>query len=389
MPKPKSRTPKSYADLDAQTARTPKARLDVHAAITEKIAAAIAAGAGTFEMPWHRPGVSFSLPKNAATDKTYRGSNILSLWIDADEKKFEHQVFATYKQWQELGAQVRGGEKGSLIVKYGEWVPKGGDASGHLKRQQGSQPKRNQDDDDQGKRLYAKPAWVFNLDQVDAPAELRARLVPAQQPRPDLTEWLARVDAFIAHIGIEVREGGQRAFYRHRDSRGEGDFIQMPPRNQFTGTATSTPTEAYYSTLLHEEIHGSGAEHRLNRQFGERFGDKNHAFEELVAELGAAFLCANLDVTNIPRIDHAQYCASWLEVLGGDTKAIFTAASLATRAVDYLFGLQPEPTPDAEVGHDGTLNAGETAGDTTRAMPDRTEDVSRQAASRTRGGPRP
>lgn len=328
MPKP--RPAKAYDSL--------KPRLDVHQAITDKIVAAIEAGAGTFEMPWHRPGVAFTIPKNALTDKPYRGSNILSLWIDADTKKFEHQLFATYKQWQELGAQVRGGEKGSLIVKYGEWTPKGArrDSAADVAQRDGAS-----EDDDGGKRLFAKAAFVFNIDQVDTSPELRARLIPPQTPRADLTERITHVDAFVAACGIEIREGGQRAFYRHRDSKGEGDFIQMPPRDLFTGTASSTPTEAYYSTLLHEEIHGSGAEHRLNRTFGERFGDHAYAFEELVAELGSAFLCAELEVTNTPRPDHAQYIAGWLAALKGDTKAIFTAAALATRAVDYLMQLQP------------------------------------------------
>ncbi len=109
--KSKSTKPRKYDSL--------KPKLDVHEAITQKIVAAIEAGAGTFEMPWHRPGVAFTIPRNAATSKPYRGSNILSLWIDADQKKFQHQVFATYKQWQELGAQVRGGEKGSPTFQVG------------------------------------------------------------------------------------------------------------------------------------------------------------------------------------------------------------------------------------------------------------------------------
>lgn len=366
----KPRTYSSITSADGATARhqdgtsqphsvsEPRTKIDVHEAITQKIVAAIEAGAGTFEMPWHRPGVAFTLPKNASTEKTYRGSNILSLWIDADAKKFEHQVWATYKQYAELGAQVRKGEKGSLIVKYGEWVPK--------TERDSSKPDKSGDDDDSGKRLFAKAAYVFNIDQVDAPAELRARLLPASAPRPDLTTRLAHVDAFIANTQAEFREGGQRAFYRHRDSTGEGDFIQMPERALFTGTATSTPTESYESTRLHELTHWVGAEHRLNRTFGEKFGDKAYAFEELVAELSSAFLCAELGLTNTPRIDHAQYCASWLEVLKGDTKAIFTAASLATRAVDYLNGMQPntlasEPhanaassTPDRPLTGDGT-----------------------------------
>ena len=122
----------------------------------------------------------------------------------------------------------------------------------------------------------------------------------------------------------------------------------MPERNLFTGTATSTPTESYEATRLHELGHWTGAKHRLDREFAQRFGDQAYAFEELVAELSAAYLCAGLDITNTPRADHAQYIANWLQVLKGDTKAIFTAASLATRAVDYLYGLQPGPVPTHE-----------------------------------------
>ncbi|MEQ1712827.1 MAG: ArdC family protein, partial [Hyphomicrobium sp.] len=126
MAKPtKTKHPRTYDQLKPKVVpETRKPRIDVHEAITTKIVAAIEAGAGEFQMPWHRPGVAFTIPRNALTDKQYRGSNILSLWIDADEKKFEHQVWATFKQWQEIGAQVRKGEKGLLIVKYGEWVPK-------------------------------------------------------------------------------------------------------------------------------------------------------------------------------------------------------------------------------------------------------------------------
>ncbi len=333
-------SPRKYDDLKPRVMPEARQRIDVHEAITAKIVAAIEAGAGAFEMPWHRPGVAFTVPKNALTTKPYNGSNILSLWIDADDKKFEHQVWATYKQWEEIGAQVRKGEKGSLIVKYGEWIPKdakGADAGAVA----GGHPRRDEDEEG-GKRLYAKAAWVFNVGQVDGYA------IAQPTPRANLTLRLDHVDAFIAATGAEFREGGKRAFYRHRDSKGEGDFIQMPERNLFTGTATSTPTEAYESTRLHELTHWCGAGHRLNRTFGERFADKAYAFEELVAELSAAFLCAGLEITNSPRLDHAQYLSTWLDVLKGDTKAIFTAASFASRAVDYLHGLQPKSEPAAE-----------------------------------------
>lgn len=328
---------------------TLKPKLDVHQAITDKIVDAIEEGAGTFEMPWHRPGISFDIPKNALTGKHYRGSNILSLWIDADEKKFERQSWATFKQWQELGAQVRKGEKGSLIVKYGEWTPKDAKADAPA----------TVEDGEQSRLMFAKAAWVFNAAQVDG------FIIEPAAPRADLTTRLAHVDAYIAATGADIRYGGQRAFYRHRSSNGEGDFIQMPDLALFTGTATTTPTEARYSTELHELGHWAGASHRLNREFGERFGDNAYAFEEIVAELASAFNCAHLEITNTPRADHAQYIAHWLEILKGDKKAIFTAASLASQTISYLDRLQPKesapPLENADVsqparphGDDGT-----------------------------------
>jgi antirestriction protein ArdC len=315
----------------------PQARkLDVHQAITDKIVKAIEAGAGAFEMPWHRPGVSFDIPKNANTGKHYRGSNILSLWIDADDKKFEHQTWSTFKQWQELGAQVRKGEKGSLIVKYGEWTPKDNPSATT------AQSTPSGDDAEHSKLMFAKAAWVFNVAQVDG------FMIEAKQPRTDLTTRLDHVDSYIAATGADIRYGGQRAFYRYRSSDGSGDFIQMPDLALFTGTATTTPTESRYATLLHELGHFSGASHRLNREFGERFGDKKYAFEEIVVEIAAAYNCAHLEITNTPRPDHAQYIAHWLEILKGDKKAIFTAASLAGQIITYLDGLQPKAIePDA------------------------------------------
>jgi antirestriction protein ArdC len=309
-------------------------RADLHETVTAKIVAAIEAGAGDWHMPWHRPGTSFDIPRNALTEKRYQGCNILSLWIDADEKKFPTQSWATFKQWQEIGAQVRKGEKGSLIVKYGRWTPKGD------KGPKATSPvAESGDGSEAGERLYARAAFVFNAAQVDGFTN------PDDAPRADLTTRLAHVDAFIAATGAEFREGGTRAFYRHPSSRGgahgDGDFIQMPPRNLFTGTATSTPTEAYESTRLHELSHWSGAEHRLKREFGARFGDHRYAVEELVAELSASFLCAELAITNTPRPDHAQYLAHWLAVLKQDSRAIFTAAAAASRACAYLMGLQP------------------------------------------------
>ena len=310
-----------------------KSRFDIHQAVTDKIIKAIEAGAAgdQWTMPWHRPGTSFALPKNALTDKCYRGINVLSLWIDADEKKYPHPIWATYKQWQVLGAQVGGGEKSSLIVKYGEWQPKG-DAA-----QQPATPSSAGENSDDGKRMYAKAAYVFNIDQVD------------NYPRPetpeliDTTDRLAHVDQFIQNTKIEIREGGSRAFYCRPLENGGGDFVQMPPREYFIGTTTSSPTESYYATELHECLHATGSRKRLDRQFGKRFGDNDYAFEELLVEIGAATMCCTLGITSEPRPDHAQYVQHWLTILKGDNRAIFTASAAASKAIDYLYSLQPVP----------------------------------------------
>ena len=135
----------------------------------------------------------------------------------------------------------------------------------------------------------------------------------------------------FARPAHRISHGGGRAFYRPAT-----DSIQLPPRDAFIGSPTSTPAEAYYSTMLHELTHWTSAETRCNRQLGKRFGDQAYAIEELVAELGAAFLCADLGITDEPRADHAQYLAAWLSVLKADKKAIFTAASKASEAAAFL-----------------------------------------------------
>jgi antirestriction protein ArdC len=141
-------------------------------------------------------------------------------------------------------------------------------------------------------------------------------------------------DAFVAATGATIAHGGSRAYYRPST-----DSIQLPPRDAFIGTRTSNPAESYYSTVLHELTHWTSHAQRCDRQLGKRFGDDAYAMEELVAELGAAFLCARIGITAEPRIDHAQYLASWLSVLKADKRAIFTAASKASESTDWLHRL--------------------------------------------------
>jgi antirestriction protein ArdC len=178
-------------------------------------------------------------------------------------------------------------------------------------------------------RLIAKAYFVFNAAQVDGFDESK---ITKPEPAPeDLTEdqRIASADAFFAATGSTVRHGGNRAFYTPG-----GDFIQMPQFGKFVGA------ESYYSVLAHEHTHWTGAKSRLDRDLRGRFGAEAYAAEELIAELGAAYLCATLGLANEPREDHAAYIARWLKVLKGDKRAIFTAASKAQAAADYLQSLQ-------------------------------------------------
>jgi antirestriction protein ArdC len=178
---------------------------------------------------------------------------------------------------------------------------------------------------------------VFNASQVEG----YQSDAPTLPERP-LFERIASVDHAIAATLARIEYGGSRACY-HRLT----DCISIPDERAFFATETSTAQEAFYSTILHEATHWSGAEHRLNREKGKRFADRAYAFEELIAELSAAFLCAELGITNDPRPDHAQYTAQYLTVLKNDKKAIFSAAAAASAATDYILAFSRKPIEEA------------------------------------------
>lgn len=267
--------------------------MSVYDDITRKIVGRIEAGlaTGVFRMPWHRE--TGGRPKNAATNAEYKGVNTLNLWIAGMD--FETDTWATFNQWKALGASVKKGARSSVIV-FWKPLPVG---------------------EDEDRKFVLKTSRVFNADQVDGYD------IPAA-PVHDI-QRLDQVERFMAAVPVDLRFGGASAYYNRRS-----DHVQMPPAERFfTGSG-------YYSTLLHECAHWTGHESRLAREFGKRFGDQAYAFEELVAELSAAFLCADLGVSNEPRDDHAEYVANWLNVLENDTRAIFTAATAAQKAVDFL-----------------------------------------------------
>lgn len=261
-------------------------------------------------MPWH--GHKAGLPKNVATGKSYSGVNVLSLWSAACGKGYTSNLWGTYKQWQSLGVQVRKGEKAHLIVFYKTFEKAAKD------EKTGEQ--------EIVKGFVLKSSSVFNANQVEGftVPELEALQTPAQ---------LDNVEAYIKATEARILYGNAFAHYQPSN-----DLITMPDKDNFIGTETSTALEAYYGTILHELAHWTGHPSRLNRIIitKGRFGSDDYAMEELIAELTAAFLCAELGVSSSPRQDHANYIASWLKVLKDDKRAIFYAARQATLAMDYL-----------------------------------------------------
>jgi antirestriction protein ArdC len=254
-------------------------------------------------------------PVNIASKKAYRGVNVVALWAYAEEFGYSSGTWGTYKQWSEAGAQVRKGEKAAYVVFYKELEFAADAETG---------------DAETATRFFARATPVFAAEQVDG------YQVPVIDPLPaTVITPIEQAEAFVAATGASITYGGSRAFYRPST-----DTIQIPPREAFIGSPTSTPAESFYSTICHELTHWTSAENRCNRQLGKRFGDDAYAIEELVGELGAAFLCADLRITDEPRADHAQYLASWLSVLKADKKAIFTAASKASEAAAFLAALQ-------------------------------------------------
>jgi antirestriction protein ArdC len=299
-------------------------RQDIYTRITTAIVAELEKGARPWVKPWsaeHAAGrITRPLRHNG---QPYSGINILSLWASATVHGFAAPIWMTYRQATELGAHVRKGEKGSPVV-YANSITRteeAGDGSGEVERE----------------IHFLKGYTVFNVEQIDG---LPAQYTAIAEPPLDPVARIERAEAFFAATGAVIGHGGNRAFYRPAT-----DSIQMPPFEAFRDA------ESYYATLAHETTHWTGHESRLPREFGsKRFGSEGYAMEELVAELGAAFLCADLDLTLEPRPDHAGYIAHWLNVLKADNRAIFTAASHAQRAADFVNGLQkPQPAPAAEL----------------------------------------
>ena len=294
---------------------------DVYKDITAQIVASLEKGVRPWFKPWSSQWgdrvISRPLRHNG---KPYRGINVITLWMTAELEGFSSPYWMTFRQAKEFGGSVKKGSHGTIVV----WV------------------NRKTETDESGEertKVNFGTANVFNCDQITGLPEKYNPPQGAKIDRPAHAR-IAEADAFFGHLGMDLRHGGGRAFYSPSE-----DYVRVPEFDDFETAAD------YYCTVGHESVHWTSPKKRLDREFGQkRWGDEGYAMEELVAELGSAYLAADLGIKGQPRADHASYLAHWLQVLKGDNRAIFTMASHAERAVDYLRKQQPgyvAETPEA------------------------------------------
>jgi len=274
----------------------------IYKEVTDSIIQQLENGATPWIKPWKTDSTA---DKNMVSQKPYQGVNRLILGLSSMVQGFNAPVWASFKQWQSLGANVRKGEKGTKIVFFSPIV--------------------KQDKSTGEESIYncLKTYYVFNASQVDG--------ITIQAPKADDKPFnaIAEAESRIVKTGAVITHGGDSAFYASKV-----DKINVPHKSAFDCEAS------YYATMFHELVHWTGNENRLNRTFGKRFADSQYAFEELVAEMGAAFLCQDYRIQG--ELRHAGYLQNWLKVLKEDSKAIFKASALAQKAVDHINGLDAE-----------------------------------------------
>jgi len=291
-----------------------KTRIDLYTRVTNAIIADLEQGVRPWLKPWNAEHAAGRITRPLrAGGQPYKGINVLTLWESAMSQNFAAPIWMTFKQAKDLKANIRKGSKGTLVV-YADRITRTETAEDGQENERG---------------IYFMKAYpVFNVEQIEGlPAHFYATATSQVEP----AERIEAADQFFAQTGADIRHGGNHAYYAPQD-----DYVRMPPFESFRDA------ESYCSTLAHEMTHWTKHPARLDRDFGrKKYGDEGYAREELVAEIGAAFLCCDLGITPEPRDDHAAYLDHWLKVLKGDKRAIFRAAAHAQRAVDFLHGLQP------------------------------------------------
>lgn len=291
-------------------------RTDLYQEITNRIIVELEEGRFPWVQPWDasHAACGVGLPKNASTGNAYSGINILILWGAVIGHEFSSQSWLTYRQAQALGGHVRKGEKGQIVCYVDRFTPKD------------EQRKAAETGEEAASIPFLKRYRVFNTDQCDGLPD-SVREVAAPLPN---REVVPRAERLANATGAKIRLGGNRAFYDPA-----ADAVQLPPQPAFTDQIN------FYRTCFHELGHWTGHQSRLERDQSGRFKTKSYAREELVAELTAAFTCASLDI--VPTVRHADYLESWLAVLKEDKRAIFHAASQASKATDYMLAFETEP----------------------------------------------
>jgi antirestriction protein ArdC len=295
-------------------------RPDLYSRVTNAIVADLERGVRPWTKPWSAEHLAGRISRPLrATGEAYSGINVILLWARSVARGYTAPIWMTFRQALALGAHVRKGEHGATVVYANRF-------------------KRTETDDD-GRDVereipFLKAYPVFNVEQVEG---LPPQFYAVAEPTLDPSARIAHAEAFFAALGADIRHGGNQAYYAVGL-----DYVQLPPFECFCDP------ESYYATAAHECTHWTRHPTRLDRDFGrQRWGDEGYAREELVAELGAAFLCADLGLELTPREDHAAYLDSWLQVLKSDKRFIFTAAAHAQRACDFLHQRQPAHTERA------------------------------------------
>jgi antirestriction protein ArdC len=302
-------------ESNTQKPATDVKRKDIHQQVTDTIIKQLEQGT----VPWYRPWIpgtqdaSYQLPKNYTTGNKYRGINIVLLWAASQDQQFNSNEWASFKQWKEIDESVRENEKGTMIVYY-DTVER--EEEGEIKH-----------------IPFLKHSYVFNRNQL-ASYNPDAKVI--EVPRKPLVDRIGTIEDFVANTNAKVEHDKPMACYSIKE-----DKISMPELSSFIDTKTCTATEGYYATLMHELTHWTGHTSRLDRKLSNKFGDKHYAVEELVAEMGAAFVCTEFDISKPTKEHHASYIAAWLDVLKQNKHAVFTAASEASKASEFLHRLQP------------------------------------------------
>jgi antirestriction protein ArdC len=315
----------------AQEERAVSYSASIYEDVTSRILTEMEAGVLPWAQPWANSGggsASFARPTNASTAKAYSGINILILWSARFERGFACQHWLTFKQALALGGSVRKGEHGTTIVHVDTFTPKG------------EKQKAIETGEDANRVPFLKRYSVFNIAQCDLPEDALAKagIDPAQVATSPVDESLidARMGAIMANSGADIRFGGDQAYYVPAH-----DYIQLPNPSAFFDVIN------FNRTAAHELGHWTKHAARLNRDYTARFATKAYGMEELTAELCAAFVCAALGIH--PTVRHADYLGAWIEIMRADCRAIFQAASHASKAADYLLAFAQAAPFDAQL----------------------------------------